>query len=241
METQRRPPLVAITGRRLGNTKRWPYARAAALPRGYLDAVTRAGGLPVLADPVGDLRPLLDRVDALVLSGGADLDPETYGEVCHESVYGVDRAADDTELALVDAAVERALPVLAICRGSQLVNVARGGTLHQHLPDLPGIDAHGRPGEPDGGWRHEIDIAPESLLAEVLGASRVTGSCHHHQAVAKLGDGLRVVATSPDGVVEGLELDGAWLLAVQWHPEDTAESDPLQQRLFDALVAHARH
>jgi putative glutamine amidotransferase len=191
----------------------------------------------VVVDPAGDLVPLLDRVDAIVLSGGPDVDPSVYGEECHDEVYGVDLAADEAEAALVRAAIERQVPALAICRGLQVVNVALGGTLHQHIPDLPGIERHGRPGEADGAWVHPIDVVPESLLASVFGTTRVEGSCHHHQAVAKVGAGLRVTATSDDGIVEGLEVEDAWLLAVQWHPEDTAAHDAAQQRLFDALVA----
>jgi putative glutamine amidotransferase len=233
-------PLVAITGRRLGETKKWPYAGASAIPRAYLDAVGRAGGLPVVVDPAGDLVPLLDRVDALVLSGGPDVDPACYGEEPHAEVYGIDRAADEAELAVARAAVERGTPTLAICRGLQVLNVALGGTLHQHIPDLPGIERHGRPGEAGGGWQHDIDVLPESQLGSVFGTTRVTGSCHHHQAVGKVGAGLRVTATADDGIVEGLEVDGTWLLAVQWHPEDTADTDPAQQRLFDALVERAR-
>jgi putative glutamine amidotransferase len=210
------------------------------LPRGYLDAVTRAGGLPLVAVPDGDLRPVLDRVDALVLTGGPDLDPDLYGEAPHPSVYGVDRSVDEAEITIARDAIERGVPVLAICRGLQVLNVALGGTLHQHIPDRPGVEAHGRPGEAEGGDQKEIDVEPGSLLAGVFGARRIIGSCHHHQAVAKLGDGLRATATTRDGIVEGLELEGRWLLAVQWHPEDTADTDVMQQRLFDALVERAR-
>jgi putative glutamine amidotransferase len=232
--------LVAVTGRRLGDTKKWPYAGASAIPRAYLDAVDRAGGQPVVVDPAGDLVPLLDRVDALVLTGGPDVDPACYDEVAHDAVYGVDPAADAAEITLARVAIERGTPTLAICRGLQVLNVALGGTLHQHLPDLPDVDGHGRPGEAGGAHEHEIDVAADSLLASVFGTTRVTGSCHHHQAVAKVGDGLRVVATARDGVVEGVESDRGWVLAVQWHPEDTAGRDATQQRLFDALVAQAR-
>jgi gamma-glutamyl-gamma-aminobutyrate hydrolase PuuD len=229
-----------VIGRRLGRREAWPYAGASALPRGYLEAVARAGGLPVIVDPSGDLEPLLERIDALVLSGGADLEPTRYGEVPHPSVYGADGSVDDTELALTRAALEHDVPLLCICRGIQVLNVALGGSLHQHLPELTGVGPHGQPGEPGGGHLHPVDIASDSLLASVLGATRITSSCHHHQAIAKLGDGLRVTASARDGVIEGVELAGRWLLAVQWHPEDTAADDPLQQRLFDALVEHAR-
>ncbi len=126
--------------------EKWPYAGASALPHAYLDAVVRAGAQPVVVDPSGDLVPLLDRIDAVVLTGGPDVDPACYGEERIPTVYGVDRAADDAELALVRAALERGVPTLAICRGLQVLNVAFGGTLHQHLPELPGIERHGRPG-----------------------------------------------------------------------------------------------
>ena len=234
-------PLIAITGRRLGETDRWPYSRAVVTPRGYAEAVTRAGGWPALIDPVGDPEGLLDRFDGLVLSGGPDLDPATYGQAPHAKTYGVDAAIDEFELALVRDAIARETPTLAVCRGFQVLNVALGGTLHQHILEDPGVPAHGRPGEPNGGREQEVTVDPGTLLAKVMGAPRVLVSCHHHQAVDRVGTGLRVVARADDGIVEGLELDppGTWLLAVQWHPEDTAANDDAQQHLFDELVQQA--
>jgi len=236
-----RPPIVAVIGRRMGRTAKWPYSGATAIPGAYLDAVTRAGARPVVVDPVGDLVPLLDRVDALLLTGGPDIDPGYYGEPRHAAVYGTDGEVDAGELALARAAIERETPTLAICRGLQVLNVALGGTLHQHIPERAGIGNHGRPGENDGAHLNEIHVDPDSLLHQVFGTNRVAGSCHHHQAVDKVADGLRIVATTDDGTVEGLEVDGAWLLAVQWHPEDTAPSDTTQQALFDALIARTHH
>lgn len=231
-------PVVAITGRHLAEFDRWPYSNAIVSPRGYLNAVARAGGLPVLVDPVGDPRGILDRVDALVLTGGPDLDPAGYGQVPHPKTYGVDPAIDDFEVALILDALGRELPTLAICRGFQVLNVACGGTLHQHIPDEPGVEPHGRPGEPNSGRTHAVSIEAGTLLAKVMGTTRTVATCHHHQAAAEIGAGLRVVARADDGIVEGIELEPArgWLLAVQWHPEDTAGSDPSQQHLFDALV-----
>jgi putative glutamine amidotransferase len=231
-------PLVAITGRRLGrHVPKWPHAHAAVSPRRYLDAVRRSGGEPVLLDPAPttgeDADALVARFDALVLSGGPDLDPATYGEAQHAATYGVDRVADDFEFALLRAAIARRLPTLAICRGTQVVDVALGGSLHQHIVETPGVAAHGAPGEPNGELVHDVTVEPGTLLRKVLGADRVRCSCHHHQAVARVGDGLRVSARADDGIVEALELDGVPLLAVQWHPEDTAGEDPVQQRLFD--------
>jgi putative glutamine amidotransferase len=234
-------PLIAITGRRLGETDRWPHSRALVSPRGYVEAVTRAGGWPVLVDPVGDPTGLLDRFDGLVLSGGADLDPVTYDQERHAKTYGVNSAVDEFELALARDALARELPTLAICRGLQVLNVALGGTLHQHILERPGVPAHGRPGEPNGGREQEVTLDAGTLLAKVIGAPRVVASCHHHQSVDRVGTGLRVVARADDGIDEGLELDqpGPWLLAVQWHPEDTAANDGAQQRLFDELVQQA--
>ena len=231
--------IVALTGRRLGRTEKWPYTGAAALPYSYVDAVLRAGGQPVIVNDARDPKELLARVDAVVLTGGPDVDPSRYGETAHPSVYGVDSADDDFECAVAEAALVRSVPTLAICRGIQVLNVARGGTLHQHIPDDPGVPRHGEPGVAGGARRHEVTLAADSLIAEVMDTTRVTASCHHHQAIAKLGDGLQVVGRAADGIVEALELNGAFLLAVQWHPEDTADDDAIQQRLFDGIVRRA--
>jgi putative glutamine amidotransferase len=236
-------PLIAVIGRRMGRkVETWPHPLATVSPRAYLDAVTRAGGRGIVVDPYGDPDGLLDRVDALVLTGGPDLDPGTFGQDRHDKTYGVDRAVDDFELPLVHDAIGRGMPTLAICRGVQVLNVALGGSLYQHIPDDPGTEPHGRPGEPNGGRRHDVTIDADSRLAAVMGATTVTASCHHHQAIDKVGDGLHVVARAADGIVEALELDQPeqWLLAVQWHPEDTAGTDPAQQHLFDTLVAQVR-
>jgi putative glutamine amidotransferase len=231
--------IVAVTGRRLGRTDKWPYSRGAALPYAYIDAVLRAGGTPVIVNAAPDPKALLDRVDALVLTGGPDVDPNLFGQSTHPQVYGVDRADDDFECALVEAATVRSVPMLAICRGIQVLNVARGGTLHQHIPDDPGVPAHGEPGVAGGARLHDVSLERGSLVAEAMDATTVRASCHHHQAIGDPGDGLRVVGRAADGIVEALELDGAFVLAVQWHPEDTATDDPTQQRLFDALVRRA--
>jgi putative glutamine amidotransferase len=231
--------IVAVTGRRLGRTDKWPYSGGVALPYAYIDAVLRAGGTPVVVNAARDPKELLARVDALLLTGGPDVDPALYGQATHPTVYGVDRADDDFECALVEAATVRSLPTLAICRGIQILNVARGGTLYQHIPEDPGVPAHGAPGVAGGARLHDVSLEAGSLVAEVTDTTTVRASCHHHQAIAALGDGLRVVGRASDGIVEALELDGAFVLAVQWHPEDTAADDPAQQRLFDALVRRA--
>jgi len=145
-------PLVLVTGRRLPKKfVGWPHAGASASPRGYQESVQRAGGVPLLLDPFGSPTGILERVDALLLTGGPDLDPATYGQEPHPKTYGVNRAIDDFELALAHEALDREIPTLAICRGFQLLNVALGGTLYQHIPEHPGVEPHGRPGEPNGG------------------------------------------------------------------------------------------
>lgn len=212
------------------------------LPRPYVDAVRRAGGEPVLIPP-GALEPeaLLDRLDGLLLAGGGDIDPARYGGPGHETVYALDPDRDEGELALAHLVLERGTPTLAICRGMQVVNVALGGSLHVHLPDVvDGTVVHRK--EPElagmpGPTPHEIEVAPESLVARLMAADRVTPMSWHHQAVDRLGEGLRVAARAADGTVEALEHEThPWLAIVQWHPELTAAGDPTQQRLFDALV-----
>jgi gamma-glutamyl-gamma-aminobutyrate hydrolase PuuD len=232
--------LVAVTGRRLGRTDKWPYSGANVSPRGYFDAVVRAGGLPVLVDDAPDPKALLARVDALLLTGGPDVDPLLYGQQPHDATYGVSRRLDDFECALADAATARSVPTLAICRGLQVLNAARGGTLLQHIPENPGVPAHGEPGVVGGARLHDVKLDAGSAVADVMGATTVRVSCHHHQAVDQPGDGLRVVGRAADGIVEAMELDGQFVLAVQWHPEDIADDDAPNQRLFDALVRSAQ-
>jgi putative glutamine amidotransferase len=233
-------PLVAVTGRRLGTgVSTWPYANAAALPHAYFEALRRSGATPVMLDaaPIApaEADALLGRFDALVLTGGPDIDPQCYGQVAHPKTYGVDREADDFEITLARSAVDRSVRTLAICRGTQVLNVALGGSLYQHIPDTPGVAPHGRPGEANGQLLHDVRIDSGTALAAVIESDRACCSCHHHQAIDRLGDGLTVTARADDDVVEALELDGAPLLAVQWHPEDTAGDDKVQQRLFDWL------
>jgi putative glutamine amidotransferase len=191
------------------------------------------------SDPEAALE-ILDRVDGLMLLGGGDLDPARYGAEPHPEVYGVDPDRDAVEIALVRAAADRGIPTLAICRGIQVVNVAFGETLVQHLPDVPGLVQHGVPG---GGTpaRHTVKVTPDTRLAEAVGRESVECSSHHHQALDRLGDGLVVTSRADDGVIEAVELDGpGWMVAVQWHPEDTAAEDAAQQALFDALAERAR-
>ncbi|NLV54728.1 MAG: gamma-glutamyl-gamma-aminobutyrate hydrolase family protein [Acidimicrobiales bacterium] len=238
-------PVIAVTGRVIAAER---VERAlepqAAVPTYYLEALGRAGAVGVVLLPNAALdeaaADLMARFDGLVLTGGDDLDPGRYGEAPVPETYGFSAAIDAWEEALYLAAVELGRPVLAICRGLQLVNVAHGGTLRQHITGTSDV-AHG---VPLGGGGSDVEIAVEadSRLVELLGGERSPiGRCHHHQAVGLVGEGLRVTARAADGCVEGLEPDsGEWVVAVQWHPEDSAGRDPVQQRLFDGFVAACR-
>lgn len=238
-------PLVAIPAGRMDGSRieGWgPDAYVVAEP--YVTALRRAGARPViLAGPESDPpEEVLAPFAGLLLAGGGDLDPGLYSSRHDERVYGVDEDRDALELALVRTALDMGLPTLAICRGMQVVNVVRGGSLHQHLPDPLGRGAHG---DPTSGVlvTHGVEVAAASRLAAAADTTRLaTCTSVHHQGVDRLGEGLVAVGWSDDGLVEALEPtdDTGWLVAVQWHPEITAAGDPVQQRLFDALTREAR-
>jgi len=210
------------------------------VPENYVDAVRRAGGHPVLVLPGEDASPseLLERVDALVLVGGGDVDPARYGGGSDQRTYGVEPDRDRLEVDLLRAADARGVPTLAICRGMQVMNVAFGGTLISHIPDRPGMLEHGTPSGEDH-RTHLVKAAPDSLLSRAAGADVLECSTHHHQGVDALGENLVATGWSDDGLVEAIERPSGWMLGVQWHPEDTADRDPAQQRLFDAVVSRA--
>jgi putative glutamine amidotransferase len=198
--------------------------------------LSAAGALPVLVPPVGKAaRDVVSRLDALVLCGGGDLSPSTYGGTGHPRIYGVNADRDETETALIAAADERRLPILAICRGAQVLNVARGGSLYPHLPDVVGHEEHSG-GRGEYG-RHDVVVSGGSRLAGAVGAAgteRRNVATHHHQAIDRLGHGLVVVARADDGTVEAVEDPGRFVIGVQWHPE----VDP-DLALFRALVMTA--
>ena len=208
------------------------------IPAEYVQSVHRAGGEPLLLPPTdtGSIDCWLELIQGLVLIGGGDIDPARYGAAPHEAIYNLDDARDACELELARRVLDRRLPTLAICRGMQVVNVVLGGTLHRHLPEVVGEKIlHRRP--PRETIRHTVTVEADTLVAEAMQATRVDIVSWHHQAVDRLGEGLRAVAWADDGVVEAMELDGnPYLLAVQWHPELSAADDPAQQRLFDRLV-----
>lgn len=238
-------PLVAVPAARVepGRVKGWASG-AHAVGEGYIAALHRAGARPVvLTGPDPDPpEEILAPFDGLLLAGGGDLDPAHYSNRRDERVYGIDADRDALELGLVRAALARGLPTLAICRGAQVANVACGGTLHQHLPGTLGRGAHG---DPTSGVlvTHPVRVAERSQLAAAVGSGLVPDCTSiHHQGIERVGEGLVAVGWSEDGLVEALEpVEGVgWFVAVQWHPEITAEADPAQQALFDALTREAR-
>jgi putative glutamine amidotransferase len=182
---------------------------------------------------------LLGRFEGLLLIGGTDIEPSRYGHEKHPECYGIDPQRDAFEIALAHGAVARGLPTLAICRGIQIVNVALGGTLDQHITGRDGLIAHGVPAG-GSGVSHPVDLEPGAQVAKAMAVDRPDCFSHHHQALARIGRGLRPVGWTEDGLVEAVELSDGWLLGVQWHPEETADRDPAQQGLFDALVERAR-
>ena len=208
------------------------------LARTYSTAVQAAGGLALLLPPDDDVARepdlLLDRLDALVLAGGGDVDPASYGARPHPKTAGTSQARDRFELALTHRALERDLPVLGICRGMEMLNVATGGTLDQHLPDTLGHADHAH--TPGAFADHEVELEPGSLAARAVGASSTMVKSHHHQGVAELGEGLVASGRSvPDGVIEAIELpDRPFVLGVLWHPEEDEAS-----RVIGALVEQA--
>jgi putative glutamine amidotransferase len=205
---------------------------AALIPADYVRAVERAGGAPLLVPPGADVDATLAVVDGLIFSGGSDLDPELYGERAHAETKGVVRERDDFELGLMEAALGRDVPVLAICRGSQLLNVALGGGVEQHVPDRVGTDVHK---ETAGVFaEHDVDVLPNTRLGGLLGDRHAVKS-HHHQGFGELGNGLHESARAPDGTIEALEDPSRrFTLGVLWHPEAGEDG-----ALFDALVAEA--
>jgi gamma-glutamyl-gamma-aminobutyrate hydrolase PuuD len=230
------PPIIGVTT--YHQQAAWgPWDRlAAVLPATYVDTVAAAGGCPVLLSPSAGgvsvdaaASSVVRKLDALVLVGGGDIDPERYHQSPNPATAGVDPERDASELALLGAALEEDLPVLAVCRGMQLLNVALGGTLLQHVPDVVGHDGH----QPARGCFADVEVVTEagSAVAKILG-ERATIRCSHHQAIDRVGEGLVVSARSADGLIEALELPTArFVVGVQWHPEEVGDVRP-----FEALL-----
>lgn len=233
-----RQPLVAVTA----TARTENGVTRVRLNTTYTAAVERAGGVPLVVPPVAraaEAARLMGLVDALLLTGGEDVDPSRYGEAPHATVSDVNTVRDETEIRLVQAARANGVPTLAICRGIQLLNVAFGGSLVQDIPgDAHSAVAH-HPDAPRTRRVHEVHIQPGSRLAATLGATRMQVNSIHHQAPDRVAAELAVSARAPDDIIEGLEWPGNdwWALGVQWHPE---ELDGADLRLFAELVEQAR-
>jgi putative glutamine amidotransferase len=231
-----RRPLIAIPARFSASASALRFT-AEVSARKLIEAVYAAGGEPLAVHPsapggTADEAQVAERLafaDGMLLPGGGDVHPVHYGGPMHESLYGMDLEQDAFDLAVARWARQAGRPLLAICRGMQVVNVAHGGTLIQDIPRHRHVVS-------------ELTLQPGTAVHQVFGQDQVRISCYHHQAAGRIGTGLRVTATSADGTAEAIEPDGlgqGWFLAVQWHPEDTADTDPAQQRVFTALVAAA--
>jgi putative glutamine amidotransferase len=203
------------------------------VPAAYVRAVDEAGGRPLLIPPSADgIDETLDAVDGLLFSGGSDLDPDLYDQEPHPATSGVVAERDRAELALLEAALARDMPVLAVCRGSQVLNIARGGDLVQHLPDVVGDEKHKH--TPGTFADHDVTLEPGTRLAALLG-DRAPVKSHHHQGIGRLGEGLHVAAYAEDGTVEAVEDPShRFAFGVLWHPEAGEDL-----RLFEELVGAA--
>ena len=236
--TEQKPVIGLTTYLERAQTGVWDVP-ASFLPKVYFDAVNRAGGIAVLLppQPVDDAiaARILDGLDGLIITGGKDVDPARYGQEPHATTDEPRLDRDAWEDALLTAALERDLPFLGICRGAQLLNVARGGTLIQHLPEVIGSERYNL----GGGVFNENPVIVDSgsLVSDLVG-NELTVKSYHHQAIDTLGDGLVVTARSDDGIIQAVEVEGApFAVAVQWHPEEDAAEDA---RLFAGLVDAAR-
>jgi putative glutamine amidotransferase len=226
-------PIIGITS--YAEDARWGVweAPAALIPLAYVDAIEAAGGRPLIVPPCPEaVEETLDALDALLFSGGADLDPASYGAEAHPTTNDVRPERDSAELALLEAALARDMPVLAVCRGSQVLNVARGGDLVQHLPEVVGHEGHKQ--TPGVFADHDVEVLPDTKLHGVIGDHAPVKS-HHHQGYGRLGAGLCESARADDGTVEAIEDPSRrFALGVLWHPEEGEDA-----ALFRALVEEA--
>lgn len=235
-----RPPTIGITCTEF-------RSQSGRLPprsgqnQAYIDAVVRSGAAPLLIPLVpvpALLRTLYDLCDGLLLPGGGDVDPACYGESHHEKSGSISPRRDEVEFTLAHWAVDEAKPLLAICRGIQVLNVALGGSLYQDIAaQVPGAARHDwHPGHPRNRLSHTVIVDRQSYLAQIVGADEMAVNSLHHQALKQLAQGLIVTACAPDGIVEAVELHNhPFAVAVQWHPEELAAKDRRAQGLFDAL------
>lgn len=239
------PPIIGLTSQPKPTRSSAGDIDSQVLAHTYIDAVARAGGLPILLVPVpaSDIDALLDRIDGLVLTGGGDVDPSRYGEEPGATIRGVNADRDEFELELVHRARQRRMPVLAICRGIQVLNVALGGTLVQDIPSATGSSGHDQVGHLAYDGHQPVTLEQGCALAHVVGDTRLMVNSIHHQAIKDLAPGLRAVGWADDGIIEAIEPeDQQWpLLAVQWHPEYLGHvDDQASFALFSSLVETAR-
>ena len=247
MTYRHRHPLIGITAHH-GYSGSDNETGIQAQQISYLKAVAGAAGAPVLVPldlDEGALQSIYDRLDGLVLPGGIDVSPDIYGEAPHEKLGRVDDALDRAELALARWAVGDHRPLLAICRGIQVLNVALGGTLYQDIPSQwPDALEHDRfrsRGYPPTDRAHDVSVESGSRLAAALGVTSVMTNSRHHQAIKAPASELAVVARTSDGLIEGVEIPGAnFVVGVQWHPENLVDEDPAMRRLFEAFVKATR-
>lgn len=228
-------PVIGICARRAPVTLQGDGMTVSLALQSHVDFLASAGCVPLVLPLLPGGEQVVGRLDGLLVPGGPDVDPELYGATAHPETRTAGAAVDVAELALLEAALGAGLPVLAICRGMQLLNVHRGGTLHQHLPEITGDDAHRPETEASGFGRHRLDLEPGSRIAEIFGGA-LDGSCAHHQAIDRLGQGLIATARAPDGVIEAVEAtDHPFAIGVQWEAGRTPDG-----RLHAALAEAAR-
>ena len=201
-------------------------------PLNYLSAVNRSGGVGVIISEGDNIDEIFGILDGIIITGGRDINPELYNQGIHKQTSDIKNSQDEWELLLIDEAIERDLPILCICRGPQLLCIARGGSLHQHLPETEGFENHG---ETNGKWsNHKVILEPNSQLASILGNEIIVNS-GHHQGISDAGD-LTIVGKSEDGLIEAVELESqTFLISTQWHPEMI-----LQDSIFQSLIDSAR-
>jgi len=237
----RRAPLIGVsTSITVGASPERAYVNSA-----YLHAVQQAGGVPVALPPQlssASMRQLAGDLQGLLLTGGGDMDPALFGETPHATLYDVAPSRDTLETSVLHVALDRGLPVLAVCRGLQVLNVALGGSLHQDVGTDPGTQTAHSQKEPRDQPTHKVRLTPGCRLAATLGADELEVNSMHHQAIKRLGRGLTAVAWAPDQIVEGAEIGdpSRFVLGVQWHPEELVGHSEPARRLFAALVAAAR-
>jgi putative glutamine amidotransferase len=237
-------PIIAITstGKHEAYLESRYYQSYYASPSPYVDAVRKAGGVPIILPPIhpDEAQDILQTVNAIIIAGGADVSPEFYGGNSeHPHLTKLDKERDASEIAIVQQMIEMGdKPLFCVCRGMQVLNVALGGTMYEHIPDILDDDMHRK----DSFWTlHEVEVDSHSRLAQIMQSDTVKTYSGHHQAVKTLGEGLSVVAKAADGITEALTYENhPWVLGVQWHPEKSAAEDMSQQRLFDAVVEAAK-